>query len=253
MKKRYWLFVYSLLISQAWASSTIIISTSDWPPFISKNAPQQGYISQVITEAFAKSDIKVKFVYVPWARAYEKAKVGDFDATSYWYDDPKHKEHFYLSEPLTSEKTMFFRLKSDSPTTWQSLEEFKSVSMSITRGYTYTDSLWQYARANKNSVSIVGSDVQNFKMLLLGRIDVTPVQEIVGWHLLHTLFAQEQVDRIEVMQPPLLVTTGHLFFPKAKPNSVELREKFDKGLSILEANGRLYELKEKLVEGYYSK
>jgi len=253
MIKWCWLLINLLFSSQVMADNTIRISTSEWPPYISKKSPNGGYISQVIKEAFEQVNINVEFVYIPWARAYEEAKFGNFNATSYWYEDDRHKKHFYLSDTLSNEKTVFFRLKSDKPSKWANLSEFEHLTMGLTRGYTYTKELWQYAEKNSDRVSIVITDEQNFKMLLLERIDITPSQEVVGWHYLHNMFAKEQVNRVEIMQPPLSTQTGHLLFPKTNKNSLELLKQFNKGLSILKENGRIYELKEKLIQGYYSK
>lgn len=253
MNKWYWLLACLLFTSNPWAKQTIKISTSEWPPYISKDSPNYGYISQTIEEAFALVDIDVEFVFMPWARAYQEAKVGHVSATSYWYKDHKHAEYFYFSEPLSSEKVVFFRLKSEKPSTWQSLSDFDGLAIGLTRSFTYTKELWQYAENNSDSISIVTTDEQNFKKLLLGRIDITPAQEIVGWSHLQSLFAKVQINRVEMMQPPLTIQTGHLLFPKVNKNSKELLKQFNEGLSILTKNGRLEELKEQLILGRYSK
>ncbi len=252
MKTWCWLLACLLFTHNLSAKQTIKISTSEWPPYISKKLPNHGYISQVIEEAFAQVNIDVEFVFLPWARAYEDAKVGNYSATSYWYKDQKHARYFYFSEPLSKEKVVFFRLKSEKPLTWQSLSDFDDLTFGLTRSYTYTKALWQYAENNPERMSIVTSDEQSFKMLLLERVDLVPAQEIVGWHYLNSLFAKEQVNRVEVMQPPLNIFTGHLLFPKTNQNSMELVKQFNKGLEILAKNGRLEELQERLILGRYS-
>lgn len=256
MLKCYLLVFLVMISSKIFAQSSIIISTSDWPPYVSEHEPHGGYISQVITEAFAEVNIAVKFEYVPWLRAYEGAKRGQFDATSYWYNDDKHKKDFYLSEPLSTEKTVFFRLKSNEhnePRKWESLSDFSHLTMGLTRGLTYTKELWKYAADNKDKISVVMSDEQNFKMLVAERIELFPAQEIVGWHYIHKLFTTEQVNRIETLKPSLFTQTGHLLFPKNNKNSAEFLKQFNKGLSMLKAKDRLKELNEKLNQGYYSK
>jgi polar amino acid transport system substrate-binding protein len=252
MNKHIWLLIGLLFTSELWASQTIKISTSEWPPYISQKAPNHGYISQVITEAFQHVNIKVEFVFTPWARAYEEAKHGNVDATSTWYKDKKHASYFHFSAPLSEEKLVFFRLKSEEPATWKSFSDFDDLNIALTRSYTYTPELWHYAKNNNDRISIVTQDKQSFKMLLLGRVDLVPAQEIVGWHHLHTLFAKEQVNRVEVLRPSLKIHTAHVLFPKVNENSEQLLEQFNKGLAILIKNGRLNQLKEALIEGKYS-
>ncbi|WP_206484057.1 transporter substrate-binding domain-containing protein [Thalassotalea sp. G2M2-11] len=252
MKRVYWLIIFSLVIHNAIAEQTITISTSEWPPYISEKSPNYGYICQIVEEAFGKMNIKVNFVFYPWARAYEEARHGNVNATSYWYKDPKHEKDFYLSEAVSRENVVFFRLKSDKPVTWKGLSDFDGLTIGITRSYTYTQELWRYAKQHSDSISIVNTDMQNFKMLLLERIDLTPIQETVGWHYLQSSFAKEQVNRVEVMRPPLSVRTGHLLFPKSDKNSKKLVQQFNIGLKQLIDSGRVDELKEALILGRYS-
>ncbi|WP_448566426.1 substrate-binding periplasmic protein [Thalassotalea ganghwensis] len=235
------------------AKEKITITTSNWPPYVSKTAPKFGYISQIIIEAFYHENIDVEFLFMPWSRAYEEAKHGNVDATSYWYKDDMHTEDFYLSQAISTEKVVFFRLKSEKPLIWKSLTDFNGLRMGLTRSYTYTSALWEYAEKNNERVSIVSTDKQNLKMLLLDRIDITPAQEIVGWHILQNIFAKEQINRVEVMYPPLSVKTGHLLFPKAKKDSKRLMQHFNRGLAKLALTGRLDELQEDLILGEFSR
>ena len=254
MKLAQCLVTISLLLysSTLFATQTVTISTSDWPPYVSQKLPNYGYISQIIIEAFKQENIEVNFIFVPWARAYEEAKHGNVDATSYWYKDDKHNNDFYLSRPLSTEKVVFFRLKSDKPITWRTLSSFDDLTIGLTRSYTYTQALWEYAEKHQDRISIVNTDKQNLKMLLLERIDVTPVQELVGWHHLQTMFGKEQINRVEVMFPPLSVRTGHLLFPRHKKGSKALIEKFNRGLTKMAITGRLEELQEALILGEFS-
>ncbi len=111
MKRLITALTYTLLSVQIWAKETITISTSQWSPYITSVSPQYGSMSTIINEAFANVGIKVEYVFLPWARAYEGAKSGEVDATSYWYKDEKHERDFLYSDPLTTDEVVFFRLK----------------------------------------------------------------------------------------------------------------------------------------------
>lgn len=228
------------------------IATGEWPPYTSANLPYEGFVNHVIRSAFAQMNVSVEFVYLPWARVYESTKKGDYAATSYWYRDPKHQPHFLLSEALTKEKVVFFRRKSQRPQHWQDLQDFNDLKIGLSRSYTYTETLWAYAEANPGRISIVNTDTQNIKMLLLGRIDLFPVQELVGWNLVHNLFAPEQANLIETLHPPLSVKTGHLLFPKVNPDSHKWRDLFNQGVEKLKAQGLLEQYREDLILGLYS-
>ncbi|WP_462158886.1 substrate-binding periplasmic protein [Pseudoalteromonas sp. GB56] len=224
------------------AQQTIKISTSDWPPYIDRNLESKGFVSQIIKEAFAQVDVKVEFVFLPWARAYDETKRGNFVATSYWYKDKSHSKHFIYSDAITHEKLVFFHFNSLLPNTWNALEDFNKQVIGLTRGYTYTKSIWQYAQRHPDNTYVVGSDEQNFQMMLLGRVDIVPAQEIVGWQYVHTLFPPQDIARVRVMSPAIDTPTGHLLFPKVNKDSKKIRSLFNKGLAKLKESGRLAEL-----------
>ncbi|GGD67993.1 ABC transporter substrate-binding protein [Lacimicrobium alkaliphilum] len=235
------------------AQESIDIATGEWPPYTSASLPQDGYVNHVVRSAFGEMGIQVSFIYQPWARSYEGAKKGDYAATSYWYQDPKHQADFLLSTPLTKEKVVFFRRKSGRPLHWDELADFDDLRIGLSRSYTYTQALWEYANANPHRISVVNTDTQNIKMLLLERIDLFPVQELVGWNLVHGLFAPEQANRIETLQPPLSEKTGHLLFPKRNAGSERWRDLFNRGLDKLKKKGLLEQYREDLIMGGYAR
>ena len=237
----------ALLSLQVCAKETVTISTSQWSPYITSVSPQYGSMSTIINEAFNHVGIEVEYVFLPWARAYEGARTGEVDATSYWYKDEKHEQDFLYSDPLTTDEMVFFRLKNNTKPNWRQLRDFDDLSIGLTRGYTYTQAMWGYAEKNKNNVYIVGSDRQNLKMLMLGRVDIIPMQKDVGLHLIHSMFSQHQAQKVEILSPPLSVRTGHLLFPKANKNSQKLMLLFNQGLAKLRGSGRLEVLQDELI------
>jgi polar amino acid transport system substrate-binding protein len=241
-------FVFAAAVN---AAQTIQISSSEAPPYSSKSVAEYGYANHMIQCAFAKQDIAVVFVFMPWSRAYKDTKDGQFAASSYWYSDPRHEENFLLSAPLTNEKIVLFRRKNEAANNWQNLTDFSKLRLGLTRGYTYTKEVWEYAENNAFYVSVVNSDAQNLKMLLLDRIDLFPVDEIIGWYLLKNSFAAEQVHLLETMQPPLMVKTGHLLFSKKYPNAETLLQNFNAGLEKCKEDGKLQEYTDNLILGYY--
>ncbi|AWL12616.1 hypothetical protein HMF8227_02158 [Saliniradius amylolyticus] len=241
-----------LLACHTVQARTITIASGITAPYTSPKLPEQGYVNHVVREAFASQGYTVSFVYLPWARAYEEALSGRFDATSYWYNSQWREKDFHYSQPVISERLVFFRRQSDGPQLWQNLDDFKDLRIGLTRGYTYTKELWALAERSPERFSVVNTDRQNLTMLALGRIDLFPVDEITGWHLAESYLAPEQARRLETLPRPLNVVEGHVLFPKAKAVSRSLLNSFNKGLNELIENGRMSELEEQLVTGFYS-
>jgi polar amino acid transport system substrate-binding protein len=242
---------FYVLVTNATSKQVLEISSSESPPYMSDYIADKGYANHVIQCAFSQQQLEIKFVFMPTARAYQETMDGKFAASSYWYRDTRHEESFLISEPITREKIVFFSPKSSVTSLWTDLSDFDGLRLGMTRGYTYTKELRDYAQTNESAVSFVTTDLQNMKMLLLGRIDIFPVEETTGWYLLNHFLAAEQAYQVETIQPPLVVTTGHLLFPKVFPNAANLLQKFNKGLAQCAEQGNLQQYLDNLVSGHY--
>lgn len=76
--------LFILLISINTKSETVKIATGDFPPWTSESLPHGGFINRVVSSAFKLSGVDVEFHYLPWKRALEATKVGQFHASSFW-------------------------------------------------------------------------------------------------------------------------------------------------------------------------
>ncbi|XOV78126.1 MAG: substrate-binding periplasmic protein [Aestuariibacter sp.] len=233
--------------------NTITIATGETPPYTSQNIKHMGYMNHVVSRAFSKVGIQTTFVFMPWSRAYLEAKQGSFAATSYWFSDPRHKTHFYFSKPLSEENTVFFKRRVSLVGDWNNFDDVrrKQLKMGLTRGYTYTQETWRYAESRPDLVSIVNTDMQNLKMLMLKRIDAFPIEEVTGWYILNKHFPQEQVKKLEIADEPLMTKSAHLFFPKSAERSQYYLERFNQGLTEMAISGELESMYEDLVLGEY--
>ncbi|BDX07007.1 substrate-binding periplasmic protein [Planctobacterium marinum] len=230
----------------------ITIASGEQPPHTSKFAPHFGYLNHVIKVAFAQQGKQVNFVFFPWSRAYKNTVEGEYVASSYWYNDPRHLEFFLASEPLRGERVVFFRKKSSLDI--NSFNDVKRLRLRVglTRGYTYMEDLWRYARENAGLVSVVNTELQNFKMLLLGRIDVFPAEEISGWYTLNKHFGAEQVRTLETLDNELFSRNAHLMFSKAHPDAERLLAVFNQGMASAKDAGLLEQLEEDFITGKYT-
>ena len=190
---------------------------------------------------WSKFDHKVKLTL-------EKPK----EASSYWYRDVKHEVGFYHSDTIIRDRVVFFRKKSALKLS--SIDDIKRhrLRVGLTRGFTYSNEVWQWADENVDLVSIVNSDEQNLKMLVLGRIDVFPADEISGWYALNKNFSAEQVQTIETVAQGLINRDAVLLFSKAHAESERLMAAFNKGLQIIGEKGLLDEMTLQFVSGDYA-
>lgn len=242
-----WLSVYS-----APAEETITIATLEYAPWTGKNLKSNGFVNHVISEAFQRKGYTVKYTYLPWARGVAETKNGNYSALSYVYWSKDREKEFLLSDPISEEKIVFFHLKSNPMNDWKTLEDLKHYKIGATRGYTYTKEFWLAAKTKRLIVEATHSDLQNFKKLLAGRIDIFPSGLVNGASILRKEFNASQSQLLTSHPKPLSETTGHLAFAKSRKNSENLLQIFNQGLAELRQSGLYDRYRNNLLAGKYS-
>jgi len=223
------------------AEETITIATLEYHPWTGKNLKFNGFVNHVITEAFRRKGYTVRFIYLPWKRGVLETKKGKYAALSYVYLSKDREKEFYLSDPISEEKIVFFHLKSNPIKDWETLDDLSNYKFGATRGYTYTKEFWQAAESKRINVDITDSDRQNFRKLFAGRIDIFPSGLVNGSNFLQKEFSAGKSQLISYHPKPLSKTTGHLAFTRNRKNSEHLLQAFNQGLAELKQEG-LYNL-----------
>jgi len=83
-----------VLCANILTAEEIRITNGEWAPFVSKKLPHYGVASHIITKAYAKVGIKVKYGFFPWARAYDYVKEGSWDSTLPWIRNKEREQIF---------------------------------------------------------------------------------------------------------------------------------------------------------------
>lgn len=242
-----------LFVSPVQAQETVHLATGEWPPFMSENFQFGGFGTKICTEAFALAGLKTKYSYMPWKRAYESTKLGQFAASPGWRKTPEREVYFYFSDPLFSAPSAFFYRK-DTHFDWKSLNDVKDMTIGVTLGYTHESLLKPIVDKGKGKLDIAPTDGINISKLISGRIDIFPCSIAVGYYLLHTQASPSQAASIT--HHPLFLESNSLYLMISKkiPNGRKLIARFNKGLKMLRESGRydLY-LKESLRGDYIPK
>jgi polar amino acid transport system substrate-binding protein len=243
-----------MLIPFSFASSPYLsIATTEYPPYTGKFVAKKGYINHIISAAFKQENIEVRYVFVPWSRVLQETQDGTFDAVSYASYQESRNQNFIHSELLITEKVFLFGLKNKVPKTWGSLIELANFRVGITRGYLYSEQLWEFMKMVKHKPSVVNTDLQNFKMLMLQRTDLFPMEEFAARHLLNQHFSVEQRSNIQMLRPEIRESSMHLLISKNNPNAEQLIKTFNNGLAKLKTSGVLSTFQNQFDKGYYNK
>lgn len=224
-------WLQTVLLSFAQANdvdNTVKIAVGSWPPFISKELEGYGSVAQTIKHAFALEGYEVTFTFYPWARAYENAKTGEYDATAVWMFDEERTQHFYFSEPVSQEQFVFFHHK-DLDFDWAQLEDLKGYMLGGGLGYSYGPQLDELIEAEQVTINRVNTPSQNLLRLYHKRIDIFPEERHIGLYYLKQQPADVQ-SQITYHPTAFLSNNGYVMFSKQSPRGKELLAIFNQGL-----------------------
>jgi len=242
------MLLLGLMVGNNAVAEEIRISTGEYPPWTSKQLSEGGYINMLVRKAFNEVGVSVTYDYMPWNRALEATRVGQYPASSFWGYDPARDTDFSLSDRIHTDPILLAHRQDLDYPAWETLKDLNAFVFGATRGYTYTADFWQLIDSNVLRVSVSNSDLENLEKLIDGHIDFFPISRTTGRYLLHKNFTEARFDQIRFDSRPINSSLDFLLFSKAHPDAELLREKFNQGLARLKARG----LPEKLLKSYMS-
>lgn len=217
------------------------IAIENFPPFeFEHNGKIIGFDTEIVGQVLERlgyiPDIKV----LPWARAQHYAKSGKISALYSLTISPERKQFYYFSDPLSTVKDVFFKLK-DKNISWKTMGDLKEYRIGISRGYTYAP-VFMKALENRTFpiVDVVGGEspeLRQLRKIKAGRTDLC-IGEISVCQYLIKAHAPEfgMIDYID--QPIGEIRSYHIGFSKKWPKSEELVRKFNAELAKFVAEGR---------------
>lgn len=231
------------------AVKTITLANGEWAPYQSAHLKFDGVVSRIVKAAFADQGIRVRYVFLPWKRAYYMALKGEFAGTLAWRETFERVREFWFSDAIFTGKTVLFHLKKQ-PLQWQSLKDLKGLRVGETLGYDYTP-LDRAQALGLIRVERAATDNDNLKKLLHGRIDLFPSDLDVGLRLIQTRLTPAEAARITWSKKPLEVVNYHLMLSRQLPESPRLMKKFNVGMIHLRQKGLVHKWFEESRRGDY--
>lgn len=231
---------------------TMRVAIGEWPPFVSENLEHYGLAARIVTEAFAAVGNDVRYRFYPWKRAYLETTQGDQDATAIWTKTPDREGEVLFSDPVLTANKVFFHME-ETDFEWSSIEDLEGYTVGATRGYGYGDAFDAAAKEGRIDVEYVDSDLQNFRKLIRGRIDLFPMTEAVGYSILNTEFEEDRIAGVTSHSRPVQQAVFHLLFSKAVDGNERMLERFNRGLAELREDDRIEQYLRESRQGEYIK
>ena len=246
--KKQFLICFFCFISLPIYAEEIKLANGEWAPYLSKELPHYGYASHLVTEAFREVKVEVKYEFYPWARAENYVKTGRIDGSVVWSKQTEREKFAYFSDPVIEHNVVLWHLKK-RPIVWNTNEDLYGLrigiplgsKLGITKELNETGKIKLYRTPNIKS---------GFLMILAERIDVQPVIDLVGYHLLGTQFTSEEQAKI-IHTKPTRNVKYHLMLSKAIPGNKLLSEKFNQGLRRLKETGEYSKMEKDFYAGLY--
>ncbi|MCG7546834.1 transporter substrate-binding domain-containing protein [Pseudoalteromonas sp. Of7M-16] len=251
MFKRYVLLVF-LSFQVISSDKPLRVATGNYPPFTGNQLIDDGFVNHIIRLAMATQRIQVEFVYLPWKRSFQSAKLGQFEMASYWVCEPQYQQDFYCSDHVyQGTLKLYFRKETPLPK-WQTIRDLQPYRIGAILGYEYVPEFHQAIVQDDLDVIMVSNDQLSLNMLLNERVDLVVLSEIAMQTLLKQHFSQQQASKIQVHPKPFLEYQAHILFPKVREGSTATKDSFNRGLKKLKNSGELQKQWQRMLDGEFS-
>ena len=236
--------------SMAFAGETVRITTGEFPPYVSRNLKHQGLVTRIVREAFHMVDINARFSFFPWKRSKSLAKMGAWDACSFWARMPSIERDFYVSDTLVEGPLVFFYSKK-TDFDWQGVEDLKGYRIGGVLGNVYGPAIAGADKAGEINIYRLPNEKEALKLLINGGIEIFPVNREAGFYLLHKNFSRKRFRHITYHPKPIRISDYGLIFSKKLEKNIKLVKRFNTGLEKLKESGKYQRYPKESREGAY--
>ncbi|EMQ2876637.1 transporter substrate-binding domain-containing protein [Vibrio navarrensis] len=238
-------FILIALFSSSSLANTVRLANGEWAPYQSKSLKHGGYISHLVTEAFAAEGYNVEFVYLPWKRGFEQTQDGELDGSFLWSRNEERAQHFFYSDKVLTLKTSLFQRKG-AQIMWSKPEDLAKYAIGGVIGYAY--GVEDLEKQGVVKISRISDADANYKKLAGGRLDIVLEDSNVGQT---TVMRLGLTDQIEMNDKPIVERDYFLIVPKKSPRAQEILDAFNRGLAKVLAEGKLQKFEQESIKGNY--
>lgn len=235
--------LFALLLTSASAQTSAPLSVTltmhDYPPFIGHDLPYGGLLTRIVTEAFKAANVNVQLEQVSSNRAITGVMMGMYDGAFGWAHTPdRDRKLLYSKSSIYTFRMVFFQ-RRNMEVNWNTLTDLKPYQIGTTLGDHYSEELTDLHARHVLQVQEAASDLNNMRKLLLGRIDLFPIEEEAGKALIQTMLTPREQARLSYQTRPLATVPTYLVLRRDLPHAQELLDRFDQGFRQLNESGQL--------------
>ncbi|MDT8991104.1 transporter substrate-binding domain-containing protein [Curvibacter sp. APW13] len=222
------------------------VAIGEYPPFKVQSVPGGGVLTEVVVEAFKARNVNVVLEWVPNNRAIVGTMAGYYDASFGWAHSAERDEALYFSAKPIHTYRMVFVQRAQEPRAWAQLSDLAGQRIGVTRGNFYSQPFADLVDQKVLEVDVGNDDINGLNKLLLGRVDLFPLEESVAHYMLGTRFNAEDRSRFLVQKKEFWVVPIFLVVSKKVPGARDIINEFDAGYAELQRSKRLDALLKRL-------
>ncbi len=227
------------------AADNIQLSLMEYAPLMGEKLKGYGIEPAVVTAAFKKVNVDVKYDFFPPKRTFQAAKDGVYDGTVGWVRSEEREKSFYYSEAIFQAPLLLFHLK-EFRFDWETIDDLRGVLIGITANHYYGPAFQNALDAGNLIVDVASKDTLQFDKLLRHRIKINPMNLYTGYYMIQEKFTPEKAAIFTHHPRPLKTSVYHVLFPRKVKESAARVDLFNEGLQQLKDSGEY----DKIIETY---
>lgn len=174
----------------------------------------------------------VELEWLPWARAFELAKKGEYDGVlGAWYTEER-TQFFIYTNPFLSTELVFFKRKGE-PVAYTSLQDLKPYTIGVAR---YSGPYELLKPELEENLDIATSADLNIQKLMQERFDLLADEKLNVLYIINTQFPEWR-DAIEILDPPLQINQLHVIISRHRTDAQVIVDAFNRGLKEIQEDG----------------
>ena len=213
---------FLLMSSSLTRADTLKLATGEWTPYSSETLEGYGFITEIVSKVLKDMEITPEYEFHPWDRCYSLVKRGKvWAAFPYSYTEKRAAEVLF-SETIGESTTKFFYYDRQQSIPYEGLEDLRPYKIAGVKGYFY-EQAFQDAGLE---VSYTSDEISALKRLSAGRVDLMPLNELVGWALIRKLFPAD-IKKFGVLEKAYDTSELKLIVSKEYAGGEELLQQFN--------------------------
>ncbi|WP_157443138.1 substrate-binding periplasmic protein [Colwellia piezophila] len=231
------------------------LASSNWPPYISEDLCNRGWIFQFAVAILASKGYQVNIHFFPWARSVKIVEQGEMDILfPAYYIDKKapsdydlgktRRELLALSNAFSGGSVALVQRKGGQLTLDAGLSVLNGKMIGVIRGYQNTQEFDAMMAAKMFSIAQAADELQLVKLLVANRVDlIIGDPKVFTFSVnvanLSTLEKQHLLEGMELVQPALQYHPLYFVISKKSAGHQQILRDINIAISLFEKSGEI--------------